>query len=403
MRRGLLAWAAAWAFVLIAPLHAAEFPYTAEVNSDDVYVRSGPGKNYYPTDKLRKGESVEIYRHDPGGWCAIKPPRDSFSWVSAKHLDPVGHGLGAATTDRVVVRVGSAFSDVRDVIQVRLEKGERVELLATGDAAGASWYKIMPPSGEFRWISSKYLDRRDGEGPVGEGETAAAEDSGAVQLTSGTEPESSPPPATKREPISVPTPVFAGSASAKPGSTPKMTEAQINKELLEIDAELSAMVSEEITAWSFGELRRRAERCLDDAPTALSRGRVRVVLNKMGRFEDLKLRHDTVASTREETDRHNRQLGDAPDLNRSEAGAPRYDGIGRLSPVMARRGNYPQYALVDNRGEVVMFVNPAPGVNLRQYVNKQVGVNGPRTFMSQLQKQQIDAQRIAVLPGRSQR
>ena len=44
---------------------------------------SGPGKNYYPTDKLHKGEKVEIYRHDPGGWCAIKPPRQSFSWVSA--------------------------------------------------------------------------------------------------------------------------------------------------------------------------------------------------------------------------------------------------------------------------------------------------------------------------------
>ncbi|HKD38479.1 MAG TPA: SH3 domain-containing protein, partial [Pirellulales bacterium] len=56
-----------------------QFPYTAYANSDDVYIRSGPGKNYYPTDKLPRGEPVEVYRHDPGGWYAIRPPRNSFS------------------------------------------------------------------------------------------------------------------------------------------------------------------------------------------------------------------------------------------------------------------------------------------------------------------------------------
>ena len=37
-----------------------EFPYFAYVNSRDVYVRSGPGKNYYPTEKLQEGEKVEV-------------------------------------------------------------------------------------------------------------------------------------------------------------------------------------------------------------------------------------------------------------------------------------------------------------------------------------------------------
>ena len=46
---------------------AAIFPYKALVAADDVYVRSGPGENYYPTDKLKGGDPVEVYRHDPGG------------------------------------------------------------------------------------------------------------------------------------------------------------------------------------------------------------------------------------------------------------------------------------------------------------------------------------------------
>jgi len=43
------------------------FPYKAYVTSGEVYVRSGPGKNYYPTSKLKIGDAVEVYRHDPGG------------------------------------------------------------------------------------------------------------------------------------------------------------------------------------------------------------------------------------------------------------------------------------------------------------------------------------------------
>ena len=52
------------------------------ITADDVYVRSGPGENYYPTDKLKAGQEVEVYRHDPGGWYAIRPPKGSFSWVA---------------------------------------------------------------------------------------------------------------------------------------------------------------------------------------------------------------------------------------------------------------------------------------------------------------------------------
>src|SRR4029079_28309 len=81
---------------------AVEFPYTAYVNSNDVYVRSGPGRNYYPTDKLQKGMKVEIYRHDPGGWYAIRPPRNSYSWVSAPHLDVIDDATDRVNGDRGV-------------------------------------------------------------------------------------------------------------------------------------------------------------------------------------------------------------------------------------------------------------------------------------------------------------
>ena len=110
------------AAVLAGHAVATEFPYVAYISSDDVYIRSGPGKNYYPTAKLKHGEPVEVYRHDPGGWYAIRPPAQSFSWISARQLDVLDDGLAVVNTDRAVARVGSLFSDVRDVIQVRLNK-----------------------------------------------------------------------------------------------------------------------------------------------------------------------------------------------------------------------------------------------------------------------------------------
>jgi len=56
-----------------------QFPYKAAVTADDVNVRSGPGQNYYPTETLRRGQVVEGYRHDPGGWRAIRPTDGSFT------------------------------------------------------------------------------------------------------------------------------------------------------------------------------------------------------------------------------------------------------------------------------------------------------------------------------------
>src|SRR5215472_16751951 len=127
-----------------------QFPYTAYANSDDVYIRSGPGKNYYPTEKLSRGQAVEIYRHDPGGWYAIRPPQGSFSWVPARLLQPTTGHLATVNGDRVVSRVGSRFSDVRDVIQVRLDRGEEVEILEiktlTTGGQSEQWCKIAPPA-----------------------------------------------------------------------------------------------------------------------------------------------------------------------------------------------------------------------------------------------------------------
>lgn len=353
---------------------AAEFPYVAYVNSADVYVRSGPGRDYYPTDKLQKGEKVEIYRHDPGGWYAIRPPRRSFSWISARHLDLLGNDLAMVNAERAVARVGSAFSDVREVIQVRLQKGEKLELLAA-PTPDSPWCKVAPPAGEFRWIFAKFVDRelpddlaRDERESRGEDPDLpqAADRRDQVQLATGTEP-----------------------VSGRGGKAwPVDRRNPIHRELDRIDLQISAIVVGDVSDWSFGNLPQQTEDLLEQAQSPVERGRATTILDKLARFADIKARHDSLRS-------------EQPLAAQPQPAVPvdtsRFDGIGRLAPVISQRSGAPQFALVDATNSVVSFVTAAPGVNLRPYVDKQVGVNGQRAYMSDLGRQHINVQRVTVL------
>ena len=156
-------------------------------------------------------------------------------------------------------------------------------------------------------------------------------------------------------------------------------------------------MAEEVTVWSFDRLKEKAELTLDGAQSAIDRGRARTVVAKIDKFADIKRRHEGVKKLAEETDRRNRQLGD---ITTRAAEAPRYDSAGRLTPVVSRKPGAPQYALVDGNGAVVSFLTPAPGVNLRHYLDKQVGVNGPRGFMTDVQKQHVNVQRVTLLDAR---
>lgn len=390
------------ALALAAP--PAEFPYKAYISAEEVYVRSGPGDDYYPTDKLKVGTQVEVYRHDPGGWFAIRPPEGSFTWVSSRFLEMREKGLAKVTADRVAARVGTTLSDIRDVIQVRLDKGEMVEVLETREGSDNGqktiWCKIAPPAGEFRWVFGKYVDRaypRDGirRGPppleamrvesrnIAAGGASAAEGSNlAAFATTG----SLPPPAP--------------SAVRLPQR--QLTPGEFQKEHDDIEVELSVMVAEEPTVWSFEGLKPRAETLLEQAHTAVERGRARVLLNKIANFEDIRQRHEQVNLMRREVDRENRQLGDlaaqhAARTPLAKTDADRYDGSGRLARVMSNTPGAPRYALVGGDGKVQCYVTPAPGVNLQNYVGQQVGVNGVRGYMPQQQSDHVMAKHISLL------
>lgn len=380
---------------------ANEFPYKATIQKSDAEVRSGPGRNFYATDKLQIGYEVEVYRHDPGGWAAIRPPDGSFSWLRSRYLTLGENNLAKVNSEDVVARIGSSLTSQRDVIQVHLEEGELVELVDGDEDQHGSWRKIAPPSGEFRWVKLDSIEAADGPEPLAESNAAgqdAQEDFVRVQYAEGS-PEGSPDGA----PVTPIEETLIEDNEPLPRTRRRMSHKQVQQEIVDLDLELSSRVAGEITTWQFDDLHARAERALEGAPTALDRASVRVIMNKIDRFEQLCDRHDEIQLARARQPGASRLASRVPNEGHAAFDPSRFDGIGRLTQVTSRDGTTPQYALVDEGGRVHYYLNPSPGINLKPYLNKRVGINGTRGNLAAKQRQIISAQRITELPSDTRR
>jgi hypothetical protein len=192
----------------------------------------------------------------------------------------------------------------------------------------------------------------------------------------------------------------------------------LRAELDSIELSLSQMVAQDSSQWDFTEINRRAEKLLNQSATAIERGRSRMLLRKIARFEDIAQGYADVRKSGMQSSRPIApvtplpsdpliQLPSAPPiLANSRATNPRYDsaanddafvGTGRLTQVMSRRPGDPMFALVDENRQVRYFVAPSAGINLRSYVGKQVGIHGLATTQRDYSKQVLTAERIDVL------
>ncbi len=141
------------------------FPYVAEITGNDVHIRSGPGTNYYRCTKLNKTDRVEVVSSQ-FSWSRIVPPAGSFSWISKRYvsINPDNPAIGIVTGDNVRVYAGSDYrGPIRsERLQGKLNKEDKVELMGQEQD---DYYKIVPPSFAYLWVSTKYTRPL---GPVGE-------------------------------------------------------------------------------------------------------------------------------------------------------------------------------------------------------------------------------------------
>ena len=132
------------------------FPYTAEITGEDVYVRSGPGTNFYHCGKLKTGDKVKVVGKQ-FSWSRIVPPAGSFSWISMQYvtINPADPKVGTVTGDNVRVYAGSDYVKplYSTTLQGKLSKGEKVKL--SGEQLD-DYYKIAAPPFAYLWVSTNF-------------------------------------------------------------------------------------------------------------------------------------------------------------------------------------------------------------------------------------------------------
>ncbi|MFC1758687.1 hypothetical protein ACFL2H_07955 [Planctomycetota bacterium] len=152
-------------FILVASLYltvawpasvlADTFPIRAFVQ-EPATLHSGPSDQFYATQRLEIGTAVEIYKTTDDGWCGIRPLPNSFSLIPADAItETPDSDVIRLNRQAVRTQVGSLISAKQDVKYVTLNKGEPVKSLGRTD--DGAWFKIAPPSGEFRWIHRRFL------------------------------------------------------------------------------------------------------------------------------------------------------------------------------------------------------------------------------------------------------
>ncbi len=133
-------------------------PYTVYVIEENAHARCGPSEEYYRTDPLRPGQALEVYAETDDGWLGIRPPENSFSWVQAESIElDRATDLGTVIEDRTVAWIGTHLGRARSYRwQIQLAEGEVVTVIGKSQREGPDgpqlWYRIVPPSGEYRWV-----------------------------------------------------------------------------------------------------------------------------------------------------------------------------------------------------------------------------------------------------------
>ena len=129
----ILVWIAFNAFAwqsLAAQTRQPDFPYQAMVIAEGAQVHSGPDAVHYATDELQRDTIVEVHRHDPYGWCAIRPPSGSFSMVPESAVERISDRVGRMVEDGVQAWVGTRHGTVEQPLwQVKLRSNEEIEIL----------------------------------------------------------------------------------------------------------------------------------------------------------------------------------------------------------------------------------------------------------------------------------
>jgi hypothetical protein len=402
-------------------------PYQATIKNSSTVVHAGPSRKMYATEVLDRGSTVEVYRHDPEGWCAIRPPAGSFSLVRLADLEiDSDHSLGIVRRDGVIAWVGTRIHRQGKAIwQIKLSEGERVEVLETESTDSGSspetWVLIAPPAGEFRWVHETNLHRETGPtdlafpGAPSLG-SLPRELPGILPANSSSESTDSvspPPPSefnSSQEVVTVSGTETEGFVSRADDHDAVSQEEPVSlaAQLKQAHQQLSHFLlgSSEQTAVEFQAMLNQLSR----HPEAEAvQGHIQQLQQRFDRYLHLELQQQALARLAQaQPKRLPIQLAeqDADTVRPLPVDSPvvpvsahlNYAAQGRLARMIRSGGKEASgYALQNSHGKVEAVVVAAPGVNLERYLKENVGIQGRRKPHPSWKLPVVYAERVILL------
>jgi hypothetical protein len=150
--------------------------------------------------------------------------------------------------------------------------------------------------------------------------------------------------------------------------------------------------------WNTERLQQDTQQLLSKAQSQADRDAIMATMAKIEKFTSLAHKYQQgMAKAGAGAALSNPRNAAVAQLGVGPADAGRYDAVGILRPVVSKRPGAPQFALVDDHGQVVTFVTPTPDVNLQPYLGRRVGVAGNRGFIPEFNRAHVTAGRVTPL------
>ncbi len=325
--------------------------YVAEAMGDDVFLRSGPGTNFYKCGKLYKSDRIQVVSTQQG-WACILPPPGCFSWIPMQYvsINLDNPTLGIVTGDNVRIYAGSDFVEPMHSTseQVKLFRGDNVKLL--GEEKD-DYYKIAPPQGAYLWVSTQFIQ------PVqaGPGRTSPGQTAPGVQIQGQAPAEAPVQPGTESELLDAYYAIVNQVKAVHAKPRPEQNYTEFKTKLQEIAKNQGAGKAARYAEFSLKQIERFELVCTIDKEVEIQKQERQNINNKI----------DEARQAR---------LAQIPDLGK-------FALVGKLAPssLYPSTDQTKRYRILDDSGKTISYVAPAAGAtgqDLTLLIGKKVGLVG---------------------------
>lgn len=167
-----------------------------------------------------------------------------------------------------------------------------------------------------------------------------------------------------------------------------------NVEALQL--ELSRAMASDATAIQIQPLRDRCAQISTGGPDAVTRGRAALLLRRIEEYQRIVIKRtgsqSSVAQVSTNVGMSSGHSSDPVATDAATGAETSFDRQGWLVKVYSARPNSPPYAVTDSAGRTLSYVTPVPGINLRRYLNQEVGLYGRVAYDTSLETPHLIAE-----------